>query len=262
MLKRSEGDSAVAAAAYRAGMDLRDERRGEVHRYTPRGGVEATELLLPDEAPDLDREELWNRAEERERRSDSQVAREFMVALPHELSDGAREELARDLARHLVKRYGVAADVAIHDPAGREGRNGEPQDARNHHVHILTTRRRWESGELTDTITALNPYRGDGQAELEELHRWWEDRQQAAVRQHRQAQEERRAVLRDSPNRPRPPRDRDRAAPGLRQRAAEMLDNAPARGARDEPSPPTSDPAERSEADSRERSDRRGGQSI
>jgi len=56
------------------------------------------------------------------------------LALPAELDAGARKELARNFAHELVARYGVVADVAIHEP-GREG------DNRNHHAHILTTTR-------------------------------------------------------------------------------------------------------------------------
>jgi len=238
MLKRSQGDSAVAAAAYRAGANLRDERQERTHYYARRQrGVVHTEMILPDGAPSgIDREEMWNAAEARERRKDSQVAREFMVALPAELPQVEQVRLARALAEHLVDRYGVAADVAVHDPAGRTGRDGQPQDARNVHAHVLTTRRCWESGEMTDTINALNPYRGTGAEELEELHQWWRHRQTAAVRRHQQARAERADVIRASPHRPRPPRQRSRS--GLADRAAALLDVAAREGRGADPSTP------------------------
>ena len=138
-ISRSAGRSATAAAAYRAGAEITDERTGEIHDYTRKGGVESAALILPDNAPEWarDRAQLWNAAEQAEKRKNSTVAREFEIALPAELSPEQREKLAHDFARELVKRHGCAADVAIHAP-GKEG------DNRNHHAHILLTTRRLE----------------------------------------------------------------------------------------------------------------------
>ncbi len=136
-ISRSAGRSATAAAAYRAGVEITDERTGEIHDYTRKGGVESATLILPDNAPEWarDRAQLWNAAELAEKRKNSTVAREFEIALPAELSPAERERLAHDFTRELVKRHGMAADVAIHAP-GKEGNN------RNHHAHILLTTRR------------------------------------------------------------------------------------------------------------------------
>lgn len=136
-ISRSAGRSATAAAAYRAGVEITDERTGEIHDYRRKGGVESAALILPDNAPEWarDRARLWNAAEQAEKRANSTVAREFEIALPAELSPAEREKLAHDFARELVKRHGVAADVAIHAP-GKDG------DDRNHHAHILLTTRR------------------------------------------------------------------------------------------------------------------------
>lgn len=133
-VSRSTGRSAPAAAAYRSGERIKDERTGEVYNYANRQGVEHTELVLPD-GVDLDRGQLWNAAEAAENRKNSTVAREYELALPDELTPDQRAELARDFARHLVERYGVAADIAIHAP-------GQAGDHRNHHAHILTTTRK------------------------------------------------------------------------------------------------------------------------
>jgi hypothetical protein len=132
-IARSAGRSAVAAAAYRAGVELVDARTGLVHNYTRKGGVELTEILTPDGIA-VERNALWDAAELAEKRKDARTAREWIVALPAELDAGQRRDLARDFARALVERYGVAADLAIHAP-DREG------DHRNHHAHILTTTR-------------------------------------------------------------------------------------------------------------------------
>jgi len=136
-ISRSAGRSATAAAAYRAGVKITDERTGEIHDYTRKGGVESAELVLPAGAPEwaADRAALWNAAEQAETRKNSTVAREFEIALPEELSPAERARLARDFARELVERHGCAADVCIHAP-GKDG------DDRNHHAHILLTTRR------------------------------------------------------------------------------------------------------------------------
>jgi len=136
-VSRSAGRSATAAAAYRAGVEIADERTGEIHDYTRKGGVESAELILPENAPEwaTDRARLWNAAEQAEKRKNSTVAREFEIALPSELSPEERQRLAHDLAREIVERHGCAVDVAIHAP-GKEG------DDRNHHAHILCSTRR------------------------------------------------------------------------------------------------------------------------
>jgi hypothetical protein len=117
---------------------LVDERTGLVHDYTRRCGVLQTEIVLPDSG-NVERNALWNAAEKAENRKDARTAREWIVALPSELSDKQRAELARDFAGQLASRYGVAVDVAIHLP-DRDG------DQRNHHAHILTTTRQVSRG--------------------------------------------------------------------------------------------------------------------
>ena len=114
-ISRSAGRSATAAAAYRAGVEIADERTGEIHDYRRKGGVESAELVLPAGAPEwaADRAALWNAAEQAEKRKNSTVAREFEIALPAELSPDERQRLARDFARELVERHGCVADVAI-----------------------------------------------------------------------------------------------------------------------------------------------------
>lgn len=128
--------SAVAAAAYRSGQKLKDERTGQTHDYSKRDGVVRSFILLPDNAPTeyRDREALWNAAEGSEKRKDAVVAREWVVALPDALPASVRASLAERFAMTLVLTFDVAADVSIHT-AGKEG------DQRNHHAHILTTSR-------------------------------------------------------------------------------------------------------------------------
>jgi Ti-type conjugative transfer relaxase TraA len=137
-ISRASGRSSVAAAAYRAGECLTNERDGLTHDFTRREGVEHAEIVLPqgsDAEWALDRSALWNAAEQAESRKDARVAREFEIALPHELSAEQRLELTRSFAQDLADRYGTAVDFVIHAPHGAT-------DVRNHHAHLLMTTRR------------------------------------------------------------------------------------------------------------------------
>ena len=133
---RSSGRSATAAAAYRAGRLIVDERTGEVHDYRRKKGVVSSEIILPPDAPEwaADSAQLWNRVEQAEKRVNATVAREFEIALPDELSPSQREKLARDFASELVEKFRFAAEVSIHEPS-------KGGDDRNHHAHILVSTR-------------------------------------------------------------------------------------------------------------------------
>jgi len=135
-IQRSAGRSAVAAAAYRSGVALTDERLAMDFDFAGKAGVEFAEILAPANAPATfsNRQTLWNAAEKREVRKDAVPARELLVALPHELNFEQRQTLVRAfVAEHLVGK-GMIADVAMHRP-------GQDGDQRNFHAHILVTTR-------------------------------------------------------------------------------------------------------------------------
>ena len=142
-VSRASGRSAVASMAYRAGEKLTNERDGITHDYTAKQGVEHAEIVLPEGVNAewaKDRSALWNAAEFAEKRKDARVAREFEIALPHELSAEQRLEATREFAQELANRYGAAVDFAIHSPH-------DASDVRNHHAHVMmTTRQVGESG--------------------------------------------------------------------------------------------------------------------
>jgi hypothetical protein len=139
---RSTGRSATSAAAYRAGESIRDERTGTLYNHSKRQDVLHKDIILPTKLDRAgagmewarDRESLWNAAEKVEKQSNSRVAREYVAALPAELSPDRRIALARTFSREIADRYNVAVDLAIHEP--RPG--GDP---RNFHAHLLTTTR-------------------------------------------------------------------------------------------------------------------------
>jgi len=160
----------VAAAAYRAGAVLHDERRGFTHRYHNRKGVVASFILTPQQAPETtrDRVALWNAVEAAETRKNSRVAREIILALPHELPAPAREALARDMSLWLVERYNVAVDTSLHSPVAGDG-----HDPRNHHAHLLFTTREVTKDGLGKKTRILDD-REQGPQEVELIRTIWE----------------------------------------------------------------------------------------
>ena len=73
-IRRSAGQSAIAAAAYRAGECLYSDYYGEYSDYTRKGGVICSEILLPPHAPleYQDRATLWNTVEQVEKHKKAQ----------------------------------------------------------------------------------------------------------------------------------------------------------------------------------------------
>ncbi|HTT76560.1 MAG TPA: Ti-type conjugative transfer relaxase TraA [Candidatus Binataceae bacterium] len=131
IISRSQGRSAVAAAAYRSGSELRDQRQGQTFDYSDKPHVVHSEILLPDGAPEwmADRSQLWNAAELGERRKDSQVAREIEFAIPQELSQGEGIALAREFVQREFVARGMVADLNVH------------WEEANPHAHVMLTLR-------------------------------------------------------------------------------------------------------------------------
>ena len=130
VVSRGAGRSAVAASAYLSCSRLYNDYDGIQHDYTKKQGLVWQEVFLPAMAPLewKDREQLWNAVEEVETAKDSRLAREFVVALPIELSREQQIELLQDFIREQFISDGMCADAAIHDT-----------DGHNPHAHILLT---------------------------------------------------------------------------------------------------------------------------
>jgi Ti-type conjugative transfer relaxase TraA len=136
VIQRSEQRSAVAAAAYRAGALLFDERLGRSYNYSSKLGVVHSEILLPEGAPArwLDRAVLWNEVEDAERRKDAQLAREIELALPRELPPAEAIQLAGDFVRAQFVARGMVADLNVHWGTGADG-------AAQPHAHVMLSLR-------------------------------------------------------------------------------------------------------------------------
>jgi MobA/MobL family len=140
VIKRSAGKSAVAAAAYRSGEKLTDERTGLTHDYTRKSGVDYSAILTPVEADWIvDRAELWNKVEAAEKRGDAQLAREITVAIPCELDREDKIKLVCDYAQQNYVDRGMIADINYHH-----------LDGNNPHAHIMVTMRDLKIDEQGD----------------------------------------------------------------------------------------------------------------
>ena len=161
VIGRSAGRSATAAAAYRSGEQIEDQRTGKVHDYTGKSDIYGSEILLPEGAPERlgDRASLWNEVERAEKRKDAQLSREVMIALPAELGHDQKEALAREYVKEEFVSQGMIADIGYHD-----------FDSHNPHAHIMLTMRDVD---------------GDG---FGKKRREWNKRE--ALERHRQAWEE------------------------------------------------------------------------
>ena len=133
--REKRGHSVVAASAYRAGLKLKDELSGKMHDYSRRSkGVVETAIVGPDNAPGWvhDPGQLWNKVEAGEKRKDAQLAREFILAVPKELSPEAQFQTALDWAKKELVASGMITEISLH----------HSKTGKNPHVHVLCTMRK------------------------------------------------------------------------------------------------------------------------
>lgn len=132
VVSRGSGRSAVAASAYLSCTNILNDYDGVRHDFTRKKGLVWEQIFLPECAPAewQDRGVLWNAVEENEKTKDSRLAREFVPALPVELTPEQWQELLTDFIQSSFVAEGMCADVAIHDPH---------PPGHNPHAHILLT---------------------------------------------------------------------------------------------------------------------------
>lgn len=188
-ISRSSGRSATASSAYRNACKITDERTGLTFDYSKKKGVIFSQAFDKDNNQ-LDRNELWNKAELAENRKDARTAREFIIAIPTELipeNKEDRENMLENMGIHsvlnfaktLTDKYGIAVDIAIHEPDS-EG------DNRNYHAHIMTTTREVKKtderiifGDKSNIELSNKKLKQKGllstQEQIKELRKDWED---------------------------------------------------------------------------------------
>ena len=135
MISRGKSKSAVASAAYISCEKIKNEWDGEVHDYHNKKGLIHSQIYLPENIPKelQDRSFLWNSVELNEKASNAQLARNFIIALPKELSFEENKKLITDFIQENFVSKGMIADLAIHDRTS--------EDNNNIHAHIMTTLR-------------------------------------------------------------------------------------------------------------------------
>ena len=134
LVKRSQLQSAVAAAAYQSGEKLFCEYDQEVKHYPKKRAIVHNEILLPANAPKeyADRNTLWNSAEAVEKQWNSQLARRWVLSIPREIPPDQYAALVREFCNQQFVSKGMCVDFAIHDPY---------PPGHNPHAHVMLTMR-------------------------------------------------------------------------------------------------------------------------
>ncbi len=123
--------SVISAAAYRSGDELHDEFNNETKLYR-RAVMPESIIIAPEGLPNwvYNRERLWNAVEASEKQYNAQLAREFNIALPLELSSEEQKRLALDFCTEAFVNQGMIADISIHK-----------DHEKNPHFHVMLTMR-------------------------------------------------------------------------------------------------------------------------
>ena len=165
MISRNKGQSAVASAAYRHGAKYNDERIGEEFDYTNKKNVNEGFILAPKNTPShlLESESLWNSVERSESKVNSQVAREFEIALPVDLDKEQQIALATEYCqKHFVDK-GMIADLAFHK-----------LDTDNPHFHVMLTTRQIDATTETG-FSAKKERSWNDRSMMDEWRKGWEE---------------------------------------------------------------------------------------
>lgn len=169
-ISRSEGRSAVNAAAYRTGEKLHDERLGQTFDYSRKQGVEFVHHVAPKTAPGwaFEIEAGWNAAERADTKKNATPARDYIAAFPHQLNARQREHILKDFMREEFSRKGFMATGAIHAP-DKDG------DEKNYHAHIMFSERPLdENGFAKNKDRRFSSYATRKEALLHLKERWAE----------------------------------------------------------------------------------------
>ncbi|MEL6579117.1 MAG: MobQ family relaxase [Cyanobacteria bacterium J06621_12] len=151
-IKRSDGRSSVAKAAYNSRSLLLDERTANQYNYSQKSDLGFSEIITPENAPfwTSDRQQLWSKNELANKRRDARVAKEILVALPRELDKSQQQKLIRSFVANNLTTLGVVADVNAHELDQSDHSDWNP------HVHILISTQHLVDGEFGSKITELN----------------------------------------------------------------------------------------------------------
>lgn len=154
-VKRSQGQNACYKSAYNS-RDIIHFKGHEfadacVYNWSNKTKCPFQEVLLPAHVDEVfkSREVLWNAAEEKETRKNSQIAIDLLLALPDDevVSPEDKMELARSFVQLNFVDKGLAAQIDVHPPEKKVHlslESGEIEDLEhNWHAHVLITTRRF-----------------------------------------------------------------------------------------------------------------------
>lgn len=113
--------------------------------YTDKGEILASGIEGTDESPIA----FWTKAEEREnqtkRKDTARFAKEYIMALPHEIPKEKMQEICESVAKILAKDNRVV-QWAMHEPDKTEVSNEN-----NFHCHFLMSEREYINGKFAET---------------------------------------------------------------------------------------------------------------
>ena len=124
VVSRGSGRSAVAASAYLSCTNILNDYDGVRHDFTRKKGLVWQEVFLPEFAPPewKDRGVLWNAVEKNEKTKDSRLAREFVPALPIELTPAQWQELLTDFIQNSNSAVSFTGNWRVSSAPRRKSR--------------------------------------------------------------------------------------------------------------------------------------------
>ncbi|KJV62566.1 AAA domain protein [Rickettsia amblyommatis str. Ac/Pa] len=155
IVSRSEGKNACLKAAYNARLIIKDERTNITYNFSKKGDNVYHAVLLPSHVDQKfkDPRVLMNEVERLEKRKNSQLLKDVVIALPDDKELDLQDRIA--ITHEIIKemgwvKNGLGVQVDIHKP-----HDGE----KNWHAHLLVTTRRFtENGKaLGAKAVDLNP---------------------------------------------------------------------------------------------------------
>ncbi|WP_040255710.1 MobA/MobL family protein [Rickettsia hoogstraalii] len=155
IVSRSEGKNACLKAAYNARLIIKDERTNITYNFSTKGDNVYHAVLLPSHVDQKFKNPsiLMNEVERSEKRKNSQLLKDVVIALPDdkELDLNDRIAITHEIIEEMgwVKN-GLGVQVDIHQPQTYE---------KNWHAHVLVTTRRFAKDGKTLGAKAvdLNP---------------------------------------------------------------------------------------------------------
>ena len=138
-VSRSSGKNACCKSAYNARDKITDKKTNVTYDFSDRGDNVYHNILLPSyvNLKFKNPSELMNAIEKSERKDNSQLVKEYVLALPDE--DNVSLEIKKEMVYEFIHRNkwieeGLGVQIDIHEPH---------EDERNWHAHLLVTTRRF-----------------------------------------------------------------------------------------------------------------------